>query len=283
MKLFRVGESGLERPAIQTEENELMDVSHIISDFDGVFFANNGLELLREHKEKGYPGAVKVPAGTRLGPPITTPSKIICAGLNYAAHAQEFAALHPREATLFLKAPSSITGPEDPIIRPPHRYKLDYEVELAVVIGKRALDLDVVDAVDYIAGYTLMCDISERSMQMDHGGQWTKGKSYDTFAPLGPCLVTADEIEDLAALRLWLAVNGEVRQEDYVSSMQWTIPELVSYTSQFMSLMPGDILSTGTPAGVAMGRSDEAYLQPGDLVEMGCDAIGVCHNRVIHS
>lgn len=282
MKLVRFGESGAEKPGILLGEGKVLDVSHLVKDYDSDFFAQDGLDFLKREEKDGFRGAEYAEEGVRLGPPVSTPSKIICVGLNYARHADEFSpGYRPAEPAIFLKAPSAITGPYDPVIRPPHRYRLDYEVELALVIKKKALDIEVVQAADCIAGYTLMCDVSERDMQLNHGGQWTKGKSYDTFAPLGPCLVTPDEMGTLAELRLWLTVNSEIRQEDYVSSMLFPVPELVSYASQFMSLMPGDILSTGTPAGVGMGRSMDDFLQPGDLIEMGCDPIGQTANRVI--
>ncbi len=282
MKLIRFGEPGRERPGIIAENGSLWDVSSRFGDYDAHFFASGGMRLIRAYTDEGMPGATPVSQGSRLGPPVAMPSKIVCAGLNYRAHSNEFAHSQPTEPALFLKAPSALAGPDDVIIRPPDSEKLDYEVELAIVIGKRASHIDLVEAGEYIAGYTLMCDVSERAMQLEHGGQWTKGKSYDSFAPLGPCLVSPEGFPPADKLHLWLKVNGEIRQSDFASSMIWSVPQLISYASRFMTLLPGDILSTGSPSGVAMGREGEnAYLKDGDTVEMGCEPIGQCRHRVV--
>ena len=280
MKLVRFGELGREKPGLLMPDGVLMDVSEQVADYNENFFAMGGMRVLQGFVEEGCPGAQAVNIPVRLGPPVYRPSKIVCAGLNYRSHSEEFSHDQPKEPALFLKAPSSLSGPDDVILAPPGSRKLDYEVELAIVMARKASSVDELEAVDCIAGYTLMCDVSEREWQIERGGQWTKGKSYDTFAPLGPCLVTPDEIPPVDRIQLWLNVNGKQRQRDMAFSMIWSVPQLVSYASQFMTLMPGDVLSTGTPAGVALGMDGDGYLQLGDLVEMGCDPIGVQTHRV---
>lgn len=280
MKLVRFGETGMEKPGILLPDGTLMDVSGQIADYNEHFFAMGGMRQLRAYVEEGCPGAFPVSHPVRFGSPVSRPSKIVCAGLNYRSHSEEFSHEIPKEPALFLKAPSSLSGPDDPILMPPHSERLDYEVELAVVISQRASEVDELAAVDCIAGYTLMCDVSEREWQIERGGQWTKGKSYDSFAPLGPFLLTPDELPEVSQIQIWLNVNGKQRQRDAASSMIWSVPQLVSYASQFMTLMPGDVLSSGTPAGVALGMGGEGYLQPGDIVEMGGDALGVQKHRI---
>jgi 2-keto-4-pentenoate hydratase/2-oxohepta-3-ene-1,7-dioic acid hydratase in catechol pathway len=209
------------------------------------------------------------------------PSKIICVGLNYAGHAKESGMAIPREPVLFFKATSSISGPHDPIVIPKGSVKTDWEVELAVVIGKKANYVEEAEALDHVAGYLVHNDVSERAFQLEREGQWVKGKSADSFAPIGPWLVTRDEVEDPQNLDLWLKVNGEMVQSSNTSDMVFTVRGLVSYISQFMSLLPGDIISTGTPFGVGMGFDPPRYLKPGDVVELGVEGLGEARQRVI--
>jgi 2-keto-4-pentenoate hydratase/2-oxohepta-3-ene-1,7-dioic acid hydratase in catechol pathway len=210
----------------------------------------------------------------RLGPPVAGSKNIICIGLNYADHARETGAKVPEEPIIFFKATSSLTGPNDPVTIPPGSQKTDWEVELAVVIGARASYVEEKDAMAHVAGYCLHNDYSERAFQLERGGQWVKGKSCDTFAPLGPWFVSADEIADVNNLRLWLRVNGRTMQDGHTGNLIFKIPFLVSYLSQFMTLLPGDIISTGTPAGVGLGMNPQVYLKPGDVVECGIDGLG---------
>lgn len=273
MKLTRFGIEGAERPALVSAEG-VFDVSGFGEDYDGAFFNSGGLERLGAWWEKEGKGAPRVAEGSRLGPVVKNPSKIICIGLNYADHARETNAKIPEEPIIFFKATSSIIGPNDEVIIPKDSQKTDWEVELAVVIGKKASHVREEDAMNYIAGYCLHNDYSERAFQLERGGQWVKGKSCDTFAPLGPWLITADEIADINKLRLWLKVNGHTMQDGNTSNLIFKVPFLVSYVSQFMSLLPGDIISTGTPAGVGLGMNPQVYLKPGDVVECGIDGLG---------
>jgi 2-keto-4-pentenoate hydratase/2-oxohepta-3-ene-1,7-dioic acid hydratase in catechol pathway len=227
------------------------------------------------------PPPTTVGSDERLGPPVKDPSKIICVGLNYAGHAKESGMAIPREPVLFFKATSSISGPHDPIVIPKGSVKTDWEVELAVVIGKKANYVEEAEALDHVAGYLVHNDVSERAFQLEREGQWVKGKSADSFAPIGPWLVTRDEVEDPQNLDLWLKVNGEMVQSSNTSDMVFTVRGLVSYISQFMSLLPGDIISTGTPFGVGMGFDPPRYLKPGDVVELGVEGLGEARQRVI--
>jgi len=217
----------------------------------------------------------------RLGPPIARPSKIVCVGKNYLDHAKEIGEGLPTEPTLFMKATTAWSGPNDDVIIPRNSTKLDYEVELAVVIGRTASYVEEIDALDYVAGYSTFCDFSERSFQKDMGGQWVKGKSADSFAPIGPWLSTADEISDPQKLRLWCKVNGELRQNGWTGDMLASVRQIVSYISRFMTLLPGDVIATGTPAGVAMGMDPPKYLQAGDFVECGVEGLGELAQRVV--
>ncbi|HXS56379.1 MAG TPA: fumarylacetoacetate hydrolase family protein [Hanamia sp.] len=278
MKLIRVGAPGQEKPAIIINE-EWYDVSSFVKDYDEDFFANDGIsqleKILRENKLPG------IESGGRLGCPVSRPSKVICIGLNYAKHAKETNAAVPTEPILFFKATTSVSGPDDDIMIPRDSVKTDWEVELAVVIGKRASYVEEAEAMDYVAGYCLHNDVSERAFQLERGGQWVKGKSCDTFAPLGPWLATKDEINDVHNLRLWLTVNGKKMQDGNTDDLIFNIPQLVSYISRFMTLLPGDIISTGTPHGVAMGMNPPLYLKPGDVVELGADGLGTQKQKVI--
>ncbi|UPK71593.1 fumarylacetoacetate hydrolase family protein [Chitinophaga filiformis] len=273
MKLIRFGLPGAEKPGIVTEAGTF-DVSAFGEDFGERFFETDGLQRLAAWWEKNSGSCAQVPAGTRLGSCVQRPSKIICIGLNYADHARETNAQIPAEPIVFFKSTSSLVGPNDNLIIPRNSEKTDWEVELAVVIGKKASYVDEKDALDYVAGYALHNDYSERAFQLERGGQWVKGKSNDTFAPLGPWLVTKDEVKDVNNLRLWLTVNGKTMQDGTTANLIFKIPFLVSYLSQFMTLLPGDVISTGTPAGVGLGMNPQVYLKPGDVIELGIDGLG---------
>ncbi len=271
---------GAEKPGIRTEAGILLDCSTFGEDWNESFFGTNGLDRLRQWLTVNQSKCPTVKSETRLGPPIGRPSKIICVGLNYSLHARESGMEVPPQPVIFMKATSSLVGPNDHIVIPRNSIKTDWEVELAVVIGKRALYVDENHAMEYVAGYVLHNDVSERDFQLNHGGQWVKGKSCDTFAPLGPWLATTDEIPDPHQLRLWLSVNGEKMQDSNTSDLVHGIPKLVSYISQYMSLLPGDVISTGTPAGVGMGLKPPHYLKPGDVVELGIDGLGTSRQEV---
>jgi 2-keto-4-pentenoate hydratase/2-oxohepta-3-ene-1,7-dioic acid hydratase in catechol pathway len=284
MKLIRFGEPGREKPGLQLEDGARVDASAFGSDYDEAFFGGGGLARLREWAAAHAPGAPRVAPGTRLGPPVVRPSKIVCIGLNYRDHAAETGAKIPTEPVIFFKATSSLVGPDDDLVTPRGAEKVDWEVELAVVIGARASYVTREDAGRHIAGYALHNDYSERTFQLERGGQWSKGKSADTFAPLGPFLATPDEIKDPQALPMWLTVNGETRQKSSTANMIFDVPTLVSYLSQFMSLLPGDVISTGTPAGVGLGiKPEPVYLKVGDVVELGIDGLGRSRQRVAPS
>lgn len=280
MKLFRYGEPGDERPGVILQDGTRIDASVLVDEYDEIFLRTQGLERLREWVDHGAEGGTEVGDDVRLGPPIWRPSKIVCVGLNYRDHAAESNQAIPTEPVLFFKSTTSLVGPNDDVVIPRGASKLDWEVELAIVIAREARYVSEADALDYVLGYALHNDYSERAFQLERGGQWVKGKSADTFAPLGPFIATPDEIEDVQDLRLWLKVNGEMRQDGSTSGMIFDVPTLVSYISEFMTLMPGDVISTGTPAGVAMGGKPPAYLTPGDVVELGADGLGSSRQRV---
>jgi 2-keto-4-pentenoate hydratase/2-oxohepta-3-ene-1,7-dioic acid hydratase in catechol pathway len=271
MKLIRFGREGKEKPGIHLDGKNY-DLSAFIKDYDESFFEQNGLQKLT-----GIVNEEKLPLvedGQRIGSPIARPSKILCIGLNYAKHAKETGAVIPTEPILFMKSTSSLTGPFDNIIIPKNSEKTDWEVELGVVIGKKASYVREEEAMDYVAGYVLHNDVSERAFQLERGGTWDKGKGCDSFAPLGPWLVTKDEIPNPHKLRLWLSLNGKMMQDSNTDDLIFNIPQLISYSSQFMTLLPGDVISTGTPAGVGLGFSPNIYLKPGDVVELGIDGLG---------
>lgn len=280
MKLVRFGAPGRERPGIIDEAGRVRDVSAFAADIDLAFFERGGIGALRAWLEDNADACPVVEDGVRLGPPVARPSKLVCVGLNYAQHAKESGMAVPAEPVLFFKAPSAVTGPFDDIVIPKGSEKTDWEVELAFVVGKRASYVEEANALDYVAGYVLHNDVSERSFQLERGGQWVKGKSADTFAPLGPYLVTTDEIEDPHALGLWLDVNGERMQESTTADLVFGIPFLVHYISQFMTLEPGDVVSTGTPFGVGLGLNPQRYLKAGDVVELGIDGLGTARQHV---
>jgi 2,4-didehydro-3-deoxy-L-rhamnonate hydrolase len=277
MKLIRFGKPGNERPGVIIQDKRY-DVSSFIKDYDEDFFANDGVNNLKKIIEEN--NLREIDSKERLGCPVYKPSKIICIGLNYAKHAKETNVAIPKEPILFFKSTTAICGPDDDIIIPKNSVKTDWEVELAVVIGKRASYVDGDEAMDYVAGYCLHNDVSEREFQIERGGQWVKGKSCDTFAPLGPWLATKDEIENVNNLRLWLTVNGKKMQDGNTDDLIFNIPQVVSYISQFMTLLPGDIISTGTPHGVALGMNPPVYLKAGDVVELGIDGLGTQKQHV---
>ena len=279
MKLIRFGEAGKEKPGVIIND-AWFDVSEYIFDYDEKFFENDGLSLLKTIiSEKTLK---EISRDIRLGPPIYKPSKIICIGLNYSDHATESNMQLPPEPVVFFKATTAIVGPNDDLVIPKNSKKTDWEVELAVVIGKKASYVDEAFALDHVAGYLLHNDYSEREFQLERAGQWVKGKSCDTFAPLGPYLATTDEIPDVNDLRLWLTVNGAMMQDGNTKNLVFKIPHLVSYLSQFMTLLPGDIISTGTPAGVGLGQKPEpVYIKPGDVIELGIHGLGSSRQKAI--
>jgi 2-keto-4-pentenoate hydratase/2-oxohepta-3-ene-1,7-dioic acid hydratase in catechol pathway len=277
VKLVRYGRAGAEKPGLIDADGALRDLSRAIRDITPEALTPAGLKRLRALKPARLP---LVKGRPRLGCPLAGIGKIVCIGLNYTDHAEEVRLPLPKEPTIFIKANSAISGPDDPIARPRGAVKLDYEVELVAVIGRPALNVEEGRALRHVAAYCLMNDVSERAFQMEHGGGTTKGKSCDTFAPIGPWLVTADEIADPQALGLWTTVNGERRQQGNTRDMVFPVRALVAYVSRFMSLRPGDLLSTGTPAGVGHGARPPRYLDDGDRVAMGIDGLGTQTHRV---
>lgn len=278
MKLFRYGSPGKEKPGVLIKDKKY-DVSAIGKDYDEDFFSNGGIAQLKHFIETWSNELIKLPEDIRFGPAVCRPSKLICIGLNYRDHALETKAPIPAEPIVFFKSQTAICGPNDDLILPRNSKKTDWEVELAVVIGKKASYVKKEDAKDYIAGYTLHNDYSEREFQLERGGQWVKGKSCDTFAPLGPYLVTPDELPDVDDLKMWLTVNGKMMQSSSTAQMIFKIPFLVHYLSQYMALLPGDIITTGTPHGVGLGFNPPVYLKAGDIVELGIDGLGSSAQR----
>jgi len=281
MKLCRFGRSGSERPGVILETGDRVDVSEFGEDFDEAFFSTDGLRRLAHWLNENAHRCSPVDPSLRVGPCIARPSKIVCIGLNYARHASEAGSEIPKEPILFLKASSALSGPNDDVIIPKGSQKTDWEVELAVVIGRKAAHVQPDEAMDYVAGYCLHNDYSERAFQLERGGQWVKGKSSDSFAPLGPFLATPDEIRDPHHLRLWLTVNGDTMQDSNTSDLIFHIPYLIGYISQFMTLLPGDVISTGTPEGVGAGLKPPRYLKHGDTVEFGIEGLGTGRQRAI--
>ena len=279
MKLIRYGERGNEKPAVLLADQTRVSVAGLVRDFDEAFFGDGGIVRLEEWIEQ-HIAAPRISPAERLGAPFARPSKIICVGLNFRDHAEESEADIPAEPVLFSKATSSLAGPNDDVVIPRGAEKLDWEVELAVVIGKEAKHVPVERAYEHIAGYALHNDYSERSFQLERGGQWMKGKSADTFAPMGPFLATPEEIPNPNGLAMWLKVNGLCRQKSSTANMVFDVPTLVSYVSEFMTLCPGDVISTGTPAGVGLGMKPPRYLQPGDIVELGIDGLGSSRQKI---
>lgn len=271
MKLLRVGPPGREKPCILDAHGDIRDVSDLIDDWDGLAIAD---EVLRQLRRVDLSGLPKLNPEDRIGPCLTGVGKFICIGLNYADHAAETGAEVPAEPVVFFKATSAICGPRDALEIPRGAEKTDWEVELGVVIGKAAKYVAEEDAMDHVAGYCVVHDVSERAFQLEGTGQWVKGKSADTFGPIGPWLVTRDEIEDPQTLTMWLDVNNEAMQRGATSTMVFGVAHLVSYLSRFMSLQPGDIISTGTPPGVGLSRTPQRFLRPGDVVTLGIDGLG---------
>ncbi|MFZ0758669.1 MAG: fumarylacetoacetate hydrolase family protein [Candidatus Sulfotelmatobacter sp.] len=281
MKLIRFGQPGRERPGLILEDATRLDVSTFVKDYDEAFFADDGLSRLQQWRKTNGGSAPRVAPSVRLGSPVSRPSKIVCIGLNFRDHAKEGKMEIPEEPVIFFKATTSLAGPNDDLVMPKNARKVDWEVELAVVIGKKCSYIEREVALEHVAGYALHNDYSERVFQLERAGQWVKGKSADTFAPLGPFLATGDEIPDPGHLGMWLKVNGAVRQRSSTSEMIFDVPVLVSYVSQFMTLLPGDVISTGTPAGVGLGMKPPQYLKAGDMVELGIDRLGESRQRVV--
>lgn len=279
MKLIRFGPAGDERPGL-FYKGRRVDASDIVPEYDLSFLEDGGLKALRDWADTEVGSAPTVSDDVRLGPPIARPGKIICIGLNFSDHAAESDMEIPEEPVIFFKAPSALSGPNDDVVLPKGSTKTDWEVELAVVIGQEASYVSESEAMEHVAGYALHNDYSEREYQLERGGQWVKGKSCDTFAPLGPVLATPDEIGDVNALDMWLEVNGEKKQDGSTADLIFGIPTLVSYLSQFMTLRPGDVISTGTPAGVGLGLDPPQYLEAGDVVELGIEGLGRAQQQI---
>ncbi len=280
MKLVRYGRPGAEKPGLVDVDGTLRDLTKVVDDITPDLLTQTSLRRLRAVKTAKLP---IVRGRPRLGCPLAGIGKMVCIGLNYTDHAEEVGMALPKEPTVFIKAPSAVCGPDDPTVRPRGGVKLDYECELAAVIGRDARNVDEGKALGHVVGYCIVNDVSERAFQMEHGGTTTKGKSADTFGPVGPWLVTADEVGDPQALELWTTVNGERRQQGTTAKMIFTVASLVAYVSRFMSLRTGDLISTGTPAGVGHGFKPPRYLQPGDVVELGITGLGTQHHRIVEA
>jgi len=281
MKLIRFGKRDTEKPGVLLEDGTRLDVSAFGSDFDESFFGNEGPSKLEEWLKKNQANCPKVADEIRWGSPLCRPSKLVCVGLNYAKHAEESGMEAPKEPVLFFKATSAIVGPYDPIVIPKGSQKTDWEVELAVVIEKKASYVSEEEALNHVAGYVLHNDVSERAFQLERSGQWVKGKSCDTFAPLGPFIATVNEVDNPNNLNLWLKLNGVMMQNSSTSDFIFNIQQVVSYISQFMTLLPGDIISTGTPFGVGLGMDPPLYLKAGDEVELGIEGLGISKQKCI--
>jgi len=281
MKLIRFGNPSQEKPGLLLNDGRRIDTSGFGSDYDQAFFGGDGLARLAAWAAANAASAPTVDAGVRLGPPVANPSKIVCIGLNYSDHAKESGMEPPKEPILFFKSTTSLVGPNDNVLIPRGSEKTDWEVELAVIIGKKASYVDEADANNHVAGYALHNDYSERSFQLERGGQWVKGKSCDTFAPLGPFVATPDEVGDPHNLKCWLKVNGVLRQNSSTNQMIFKTPQLISYISQFMTLLPGDIISTGTPPGVGLGFKPPIFMKAGDVVELGIENLGESRQEAV--
>ena len=281
MKLIRFGELGKEKPGIILANGTKIDVSDFSSDYDEIFFGNNGLQRLKDWLEINKENCPVLDKSIRLGVPLVRPSKIVCVGLNYTKHAEESGMEIPKEPVLFFKATSALSGPFDQIIIPKNSKKTDWEVELAIIIEKKASYITKEEALDHVAGYVLHNDVSEREFQLERSGQWVKGKSCDTFAPIGPFIATKDEIKNPNNLNLWLKVNDKIMQDSCTSDFIFNVQHVISHISQFMTLLPGDIISTGTPFGVGLGLTPPLYLKHGDIVELGIEGLGKSKQHVI--
>jgi 2-keto-4-pentenoate hydratase/2-oxohepta-3-ene-1,7-dioic acid hydratase in catechol pathway len=280
VKLFRFGPAGSEKPGLIRDDGRRFDVSGFGEDYGETFFGTGGISRLREWWGRNASTCPEVRPDVRLGPAVARPSKIVCIGLNFRAHAIETKAAIPQEPVVFFKSTTALIGPNDDVVLPRGSKKTDWEVELAVVIGPVARYVERGDAMKHVAGFCLHNDYSEREFQLERGGQWVKGKSADTFAPLGPFVATPDEV-DWSRLDMWLRVNGETRQMGNTSDMIFDVPTLVSYVSQFMTLLPGDVISTGTPSGVGLARTPPLYLKAGDVVELGIEGLGQSRQRIV--
>lgn len=274
MKLLRFGEFEQESPAVELANGKRIDVSAFGEDYTEKFFGTEGVTRLATWLETNADNCPEIPTDVRLGSCIARPSKIVCIGLNYAKHAAESGMAVPAEPVVFFKSTTALCGPNDDVIIPRNSEKTDWEVELAVIIGKKASYIEEHDAMDYVAGYALHNDYSERAFQLERSGQWVKGKSNDTFAPLGPIMVTKDEIPDPQNLRLWLSIDGEMLQDSNTNDMIFGVQHVVAYLSNFMTLLPGDVISTGTPFGVGLGFKPPRYLKGGEVIELGIDGLG---------
>ena len=281
MKLIRFGEVGKEKPGIILANGTKIDVSDFGSDYDELFFGNNGLQRLKDWLKINKENCPVIDKSIRLGVPLVRPSKIVCVGLNYTKHAEESGMEIPKEPVLFFKATSALSGPFDQIIIPKNSKKTDWEVELAIIIGKKASYITKEEALEHVAGYVLHNDVSEREFQLERSGQWVKGKSCDTFAPIGPFIATKDEIKNPNNLNLWLKVNDKIMQDSCTSDFIFNVQHVISHISQFMTLLPGDIISTGTPFGVGLGLTPPLYLKHGDIVELGIEGLGESKQHVI--
>jgi len=281
MKLIRYGEAGKEKIGVQIADKNY-DVSAFGGDYDELFFEENGLARLEQFVKANNGKLDEIPAGTRLGAPFARPSKIVCIGLNYRDHAEETGAAIPTEPIIFMKSTTALVGPDDQVVIPKNSVKTDWEVEFGIVIGTKATYVEEHDALDYVAGYVLHNDVSEREFQLERSGTWDKGKGCDTFAPMGPVMTTTDEIPDINNIRLWLKVNGEIFQDGNTKNLIFSVPYIVSYVSQFMTLLPGDVISTGTPAGVGLGFNPPIYLKEGDVIELGAEYLGEQRQEVIN-
>ncbi len=282
MKLIRHGGCGNEKPGVLLIDGTRIDVSGFGSDYDEAFFRSGGLESLAVWLKGNAASAPRVSSSVRWGSAVCRPSKIVCIGLNFRDHANETGAQIPKEPVIFFKSTTALVGPNDNLVVPKNATQVDWEVELAVVIGKQALYVPKDKALEYVAGYVLHNDYSERTFQKDRGGQWVKGKSCDTFAPLGPFLATPDEIPDPGNLKMWLKVNGQMRQSSSTANLIFGVATVVSYLTEFMTLLPGDVISTGTPAGVGMGMKPPQYLKAGDVVELGVEGLGESRQQVVN-
>ncbi len=281
MRLVRLGPLGDERPYVLLDDDRVLSVADRIGDFDPAFFARGGIEAMREILRRDAGAAIPMP-DARVGAPISRPGKIVCIGLNYADHAEESGAPIPAEPVVFSKATNTLVGPDDDVHIPRGSTKTDWEVELGIVVGRTCRYLaSAAEGLASIAGYMVCNDVSEREFQLERGGQWFKGKSFETFNPAGPWLVTADAVADPGSLDLWLDVNGRRRQTGNTGAMVFSVGEIVQYLSQCMILDPGDIINTGTPPGVALGQPDKPYLQPGDIVELGIAGLGMQRQRFV--
>ncbi|WP_343554946.1 fumarylacetoacetate hydrolase family protein [Sphingobacterium sp.] len=280
MKLIRFGAQGKEKIGVQIDGVNY-DVSAFGGDYNEQFFAEDGVARLEEFVKANEGKLIEVPQGERIGAPFARPSKIVCIGLNYMDHAKETNAPIPAEPIIFMKSTTSLVGPYDEVMIPKDSLKSDWEVEFCIVIGKKASYVEEHEALDYVVGYVLHNDVSEREYQLERGGTWDKGKGCDTFAPMGPFMATKEEIKDINNVRLWLKVNGKTYQDGNTKDLIFSVAHVVSYVSKFMTLLPGDVISTGTPAGVGLGFNPPIYLKPGDVIELGADGLGESRQTVV--